>query len=99
MSFDVVVFPFVPVTAIIYALVYLEANSTSDIIFFFLSDGLDLVNDFGSIPGLIIISFESLIKFSVCPDSSYYTSNFDKSFFVSDLIFFESERKISNPFF
>ena len=45
MSFDVVVFPFVPVTAIINALVYLEANSTSDIIFFFLSEGLDLISE------------------------------------------------------
>ena len=99
MSFDVVVFPFVPVTAIINALVYLEANSTSDIIFFFLSEGLDLIRDLKSIPGLIIISFESLIKFSVCPYSSYITSNFDKSFFVSDLIFFESDRKMSKPFF
>ena len=57
MSFDVVVFPFVPVTAIINALVYLDANSTSDIIFFFLSEGLDLIRDLKSIPGLIIIGF------------------------------------------
>ena len=67
-----VVLPLVPVIAAIFALVYLNANSISEIIGIPKSSIFLTKEESLAIPGLIIISSAEIIEENVCLHSSYF---------------------------